>query len=91
MGKQSRNNPQPDGEREESDSLQVVAMIGSGGEDRTPDLGIMSRYQSTDSKENQQVASVNSGKVRQNSQPGRNQEPAGGKETESSTKKEQHT
>ena len=29
------------GEAEEAVSLQVVALIGSGGEDRTPDLGIM--------------------------------------------------
>jgi len=32
---------QPAPEPDESESLQVVEMIGSGGEDRTPDLGIM--------------------------------------------------
>jgi hypothetical protein len=38
---ESATQPQLRGENEDSESLQAVEMIGSGGEDRTPDLGIM--------------------------------------------------
>jgi integrase len=38
---QSATQAQPAPEPQEAESLQVVEMIGSGGEDRTPDLGIM--------------------------------------------------
>jgi len=38
---QSATQAQPALETDESESLQVVGIIGSGGEDRTPDLGIL--------------------------------------------------
>jgi hypothetical protein len=38
---QSATQAQPASEPEKPESLQVVEMIGSGGADRTPDLGIM--------------------------------------------------
>jgi integrase len=38
---QSATQAQPTSDPERPDSLQVTEMIGSGGEDRTPDLGIM--------------------------------------------------
>jgi len=37
----SATQAQPAPEPDESESLQVVGIVGSGGEDRTPDLGIM--------------------------------------------------
>jgi len=50
-------------------------MIGSGGEDRTPDLGIMRGSSPSDSKENKPPTSADSEQVRQNPQPRRNQNP----------------
>ena len=38
---QSATEPQPAKEAQDQELMQVVEMIGSGGEDRTPDLGIM--------------------------------------------------
>ena len=37
----SATQPQPTQETGEEESLEVVELFGSGGEDRTPDLGIM--------------------------------------------------
>lgn len=38
---QSATETQPAKEAEDQELLQLVEMLGSGGEDRTPDLGIM--------------------------------------------------
>ena len=38
---QSATKAQPASEPQQRDAAQVTEMIGSGGEDRTPDLGIM--------------------------------------------------
>jgi hypothetical protein len=46
--------------------------IGGGGRTRTYDLRIMSQSTESDSKQDQQVTSAESGKLLQNPQPPRN-------------------
>ena len=75
---QSATQAQPASDPEKPESLQVIEMIGSGGADRTPDLGIMRGSSPSDSKANQQVTSADSEQLRQNPQPRRNQNPPSG-------------
>jgi hypothetical protein len=55
-------------------SPEVVDLIGGDGRTRTYDPRIMSASPPTDSKEDQQLSSEESGKTKQNPQPGRNQQ-----------------
>jgi hypothetical protein len=53
-------------------TLKTNGKFGGGGRTRTYDLRIMSQISDSDSKENQQLPSAESGKVLQNPQPRRN-------------------
>ena len=58
-----------------AETAQAVEEAGRRGGTRTPDPRIRNSLTPPDSKEDQQLTSAESGKVRQNPQPPRNQTP----------------
>jgi hypothetical protein len=70
---QSATQTQPAPDKETEVPAEVVDFIGGGGRTRTYDLRIMSRSTETENKADQQLTSEESGKIRQNPHPRRNQ------------------